>query len=168
MEVTERLKNIRCAKERMDNEQLSAEQKRAKEKQEFCNKWLAHSERIKNLIVVAQELCANNIPIGELGKSIGGLPEHKFVSNGIDHRFGFIAHRPYEHSRNIGIYGIGHKGGGCCGVDFVLNESGVAEFSNYYCYEWNRNYTERILCFEKLERKLLEFEKKFYEYVDSL
>lgn len=168
MEIMERLKKIRDAKARMDNEQLDAEQKKAMEKEEFCRKWLVHSERIKNLITVAQELCANNIPIGKMQRSICGFPEHELVSNGIEHHFGFIARKPFDESRNIGIYGIGHEGGGCCGTDFVLDETGVAKFSDHYCYEWDRNYKVRILCFEQLEQCLLDFEKRFYEYVDSL
>lgn len=168
MNTEERLKKIADARKKMDLEQLSKKEQERNNIAEYCEKFGKYSDRIKAMILVAEGLCKNNIPLGKLSRHpIIELPEHEFCSDGISHKFGFVTTYPFTESKNIDIIGIGHVGGGMCGTDFILFPDGQVKYSKYYCRSYrNNNWVD--FDFEDMEKKLLDFEERFYQYVDNL
>lgn len=158
MDLQERLSRISAARERMDNdsrEKLASESKKLNDYMFYFDKY---SDRIADIISVAEHLQRNRIL---LGKKKGWDDAPTFVSDGISHRFGFVCDgNPYFSPYDLKILGVGYRAGGCCGhKHHVMNQYGFVSFSDYFYKTKSR---------ERLEKDFLEFEKSFYDYVDSL
>lgn len=132
---------------------------------DFESKIGALASRITELIEVANEMVANGIQLGEF---VGdwNTKSPKFISDGIFHRFGFIANGDiYKSSisthnpRRILILGVGKCGGGCCGSNFTVDQDGIIT-------SWNTDVYKRGI--DDFLAKFDKFEKEFYEYVDNL
>lgn len=158
MELSQRLMRIENA--RIRNERQAEEDRQAayELRCDFCDAFLKYSDKIKELIEVGNHLLNNGFLLGEK-KSWDKAPT--FVSEGINHRFGFVCNgNPYTSPKSLQIKGLGYVCGGCDGVNnFILSENGVQEFSEYVF---------KTKGFVTIEKDLLDFEKRFYEYVDSL
>ena len=157
--LEERLNAIKIAREKRNlvmANQLKEEQTR---KENFLTTFENDklSIRVKEIIEVAKELQKNGFLLGEK-KSWDKAPF--FVSDGINHGFGFVCEgNPYTSPLALQISGLGYEGGGCCGTSFIFNDDGVVKFSDYI-YK-----TKNI---QKILADFDEFERKFYEFVDSL
>lgn len=150
MNMTDRLNRIAIAKQRRDNEEIEKINNEEKAKQDYNNFLKEHyGEKTKELITIAKELIKNGFPLG-----IGDC----FTSDGITHKFGFVK-IGCTMFNNITFFGIGFEGGGVCGNDFYITENGDIQFSEYfYKHISSKDWMD---AFE-------EFERKFYNYVDSL
>lgn len=159
MNTTERLKNIAIARQKEDEKERLAQQKKEDDIVSFFNYVSAYGEEIGDLIKVANELMKHEFPLGKKNNIYG---TYEFISNGIDHNFGFVVSgSPRFDPFNLTIRGVGYRSGGVCGeVDFVANADGVIEFSEYF-YRTRDGITGFARDFEK-------FKEKFYEYVDRL
>ena len=126
---------------------------------DFINKVETLDERISNLLILANELADNDFLLGEIGGDYN-LPTPRFISDGICHRFGFIVDgNPYREPHKCRAYGIGVKGGGCNGNDFVVNDEGCI-------IEWNEQIFDEGI--EKFMSKFNQFEQDFFNFVDDL
>lgn len=144
------------------------DKKRAESYERMCNfenKIGELAPRISELIDVANEMIANGIQLGEFVGDWNTVSP-KFISDGIFHRFGFIADGSlYKSSisnhdpRRILILGVGKCGGGCCGSNFTVNRDGII-------ISWNTDVYKRGI--DDFLAKFDKFEKEFYEYVDNL
>lgn len=137
----------------------------------FKNKIQIYSSRIKNLIKEANELVAKGNQLGNPSKvrylrndffpefeSIGHLGNFGFVCSG-------TSNKNYE--RNIfKIKGLGISGIGIFGKSFLLsiddNNKIKVDISE------TKFETYGFKDFGKFEKTFERFEKRFYEYVDSL
>lgn len=146
-----------------------AEEKKREESHErmcdFENRIGALASRITDLIEVANEMVAGGIQLGEFVGDYN-MKSPRFISDGIFHRFGFIVHGNALKSsvanhdpRRIIILGIGKRGGGACGSDFIVDQEGIIT-------SWNTGVYK--LGIKDFLSKFDKFEKEFYEYVDSL
>lgn len=158
MELSQRLMRIQNAKIRNDRQAEEDRQAAYKVRTDFCDAFLKYSDKIKEIIEVGNYLMQNGFLLGEK-KSWDKAP--KFVSEGINHQFGFVCYgNPYSNPKGLTIRGLGYVCGGCDGVNnFMVSEQGVQEFSEYVF---------KTKGFITIEKDLLDFEKRFYEYVDSL
>lgn len=144
------------------------DKKRAESYERMCNfenKIGELATRISELIEVANEMIANGIQLGEfVGDWNSESP--KFISDGIFHRFGFVVNGQvykssisYHDPKRILILGVGKRGGGCCGSDFIVDQDGVIT-------SWNTDVYHKGI--DDFLSKFDKFEKEFYEYVDNL
>lgn len=144
MNTTDRLNKIATVAENVENAAIAKDIAEVKEKQALIALIATYADRIKALIEVGSALVKNKMPLGK---------QNCFESGFINHRFGFIGWR--FHPDDWKIIGIGRKGGGWAGNDFLVNDEGeVIEYEHIYtCESWTEE-------FEK-------FEKDFYNYVDN-
>ena len=109
-------------------------------------------------MIVADAVQRNGFTLGKIKGYIAPHPE--FISDGIDHKFGFITSgNQYFNPYNLPLLGIGREGGGACGPDFIVTEHGIKAFYDNVSFD-------RFL--ETFDEKFNDFECRFYEYVDSL
>lgn len=147
----------RFAVNEAEREALRAKEER---RNDFISTIKTIDERIGKLLAVANCMTENGFP---LGRSCGpglyaGSPE--FISEGIDHRFGFIVSgNPYFTPLKCVAYGVGIKGGGCNGSDFIVNDEGCI-------IEWNEVVFERGI--DEFMRRFEDFEANFYKYVNEV
>lgn len=121
-----------------------------------------YSKRIFDLLNTARGLITYGFQLGNADWSGDNLD---FESNGITHRFGFVlkgtTNPKWGRSKVIELLGIGWKGGGCCGRNnLVLTENGIADFNDWF-------FKTRVLE-GNFKKDFDDFEKSFYQYVDSL
>ena len=123
--------------------------------------------RMRELMKVARSLRANRIPLGKYNSYRQTAPE--FVSDGIDHRVGFIVNsNPFWNQSTLNPVGFGVIGGGACGNDVQFNEDGkLCEVykDNGMPGPWTDGDIRNL---ERFVGGFDEFERKFYEYVDNL
>ena len=124
--------------------------------------------RIDEMLKVAIELRNNQIPLGVPIKDIA-CDKEPFVSDGIYHRLGFIdicrdGVRTWHNA-------IGIIGGGYCGNDFYVDcngeivECAIKHGMFSYLYDPVRDFMDKasqFIC------EFDDFEKRFYDYVDTL
>lgn len=158
MNLEERLSRISAARKRMDNDSREKLESEAKKRNDYMSYFDKFSNRIADIINVAEHLQRNRILLGKK-KAWDKVPT--FVSDGIGHGFGFVCDgNPYFDPYDLKILGVGYHAGGCCGhKHHVMNQCGFVSFSDYFYNTRGR---------ERLEKDFLEFEKGFYDYVDSL
>jgi hypothetical protein len=158
MNLQERLNNISNARVLRDDLEIKArvaEYHRRDEYQAYFDKYL---KRIDDLIMTAKHLQANGFL---LGKRVGRNNSPEFVSEGISHQFGFVCDgNPFCDPYNLKVIGVGYKAGGADGeTNTIINESGFISMNECY-YKTKKK--------EKVEADLLDFEKRFYKFVDTL
>lgn len=113
--------------------------------------------RMRELMKVARSLRANLIPLAP-----------QFVSEGIEHRIGFIVSGSFWHRETLNPEGFGIIGGGAFGNDIQFNEDGkLCELvkDNGMPKSWTDSDSWNL---NRFVSGFDEFERKFYEYVDNL
>lgn len=158
MELQDRLNHIsnaRVIRDELEIMRREAECKRKEEYQEYFNQ---HLKRIDALILTARHLQANGFL---LGKKPQWDKAPEFVSDGIYHKFGFVCKgNPYMDADKLEVIGVGYVAGGCDGhINTIIDENGFVSMNE--CYYKTKTK-------EQVEAELLDFEKRFYEFVDSL
>jgi hypothetical protein len=158
MELQERLNNISKAGVLRDDLEMmkrDAERQRREEYQAYFDK---HLKRIYDLIMTAKHLQANGFLLGNKPRW-DRAPE--FVSEGIYHEFGFVCKgNPYMDADKLLVIGVGYVAGGCYGhINTIIDENGFVSMNE--CFY--RTKTK-----EQVEADLLDFENRFYKYVDNL
>lgn len=159
MNTETRMQKIARVKAEMDAKRYEEMSVAQREYELYCCSLVPYADRIKDLLKIAKELHRNGFDLGKRrGLWDDGLP--KFVTDGIDHFFGFYlsGNKYHNYSMCQVMDFIGCEGSGCCGKDLKINTDGrVVECSKWF-YDTRRNLVEIFL----------NFEKEFYEYVDSL
>lgn len=126
----------------------------------------ALASRISQLIDIAVALRQNDIPLGAKEKDIIGYKE-SLKTDGWAHKLGFF----YEYRNGEEhFYGIGIRGGGCCGGDLAVDADGymIKRINPYYSsYQYDGYYDYCNKCKQFLN-DFDAFEKRVYEYVDNL
>lgn len=155
--MLEAIKAKRMAINEAEREALRVKEER---RNDFINTIETLDERIGKLLAVANCLSENGFP---LGRSCGsGLSTRypEFISEGIDHKFGFIVSgNPYRAPFKCVAYGVGIKGGGCNGSGFIVNDEGCI-------IEWNEDIFDRGI--EAFLERFERFEANFYKYVNEV
>lgn len=154
-----RIENIRAAAQRRDTQMENENRRISLLVQNRMGKIKALAPRFEDLMDVAAELKCNGFTLGKRVPVGGcGFLYEEFLSNGIDHRVGFFTH-------NGAIIGFGIQGGGCNGEHVVWNVRG--EYIQHLSEkDWNDYTIKQKL--DKFLNNFEDFEKRFYEYVDSL
>lgn len=144
-------------------------ERKAKESRIFAllTKVESFAPRMRELMKVARSLRANWIPLGKYNSYHRTAP--RFVSDGIEHRVGFIVDsNPFWYQEKLNPVGFGIIGGGACGNDIQFNEDGkLCEVyrDNGMPGPWTDGDIRHL---ERFVKEFDEFERKFYEYVDNL
>lgn len=147
MNTSDRLNKIASLAENAENAKNAKEIAEQNEKQALINLIASYAERIRAIIEVGSKLVESKLPLGK---------QNCLQSGFINHQFGFMVEGSLILNPDAWkIIGIGRKGGGWAGNDFLVNSDGeVIEYSQIYnCESWT----------EKFE----QFEKDFYDYVDN-
>ena len=128
----------------------------------------ALAPRLNDLMACAKELWRNNIPLGKVTGSNWLEYDVEFMSECIHHRIGFMGAPGPGGDLHREPVGFGIAGGGCCGKSLFIETDGelYSGTKDYYLHDFH----------DKSEldkgRKFLagfdDFERRFYEYVDSL
>lgn len=158
MELQERLNNISKAGVLRDDLEMKARVADYQRREDYKRHFDKYLKRIDDLIMTAKHLQANGFLLGEKPKW-DKAPE--FVSEGIYHKFGFVCKgNPYMDADKLEVIGVGYKAGGCDGhINTIIDENGFVSMNE--CYYKTKTK-------EQVEAELLDFEKRFYEFVDSL
>lgn len=159
MKLQGRLQKIKDAKNALDQQKKSEFMALQEKKADFKYKLVPYASRIKDLLAIAQELRANDLPLGERTHDVAGFAKDEFVTEGIDHKFGFFIPYRWDHPHRGELIGLGYMGGGLCGADLLINADGVVIQWSEPLYDWRK---------DTLENDFLAFEKAVYDYVDSL
>lgn len=119
--------------------------------------------RIKSAIEIGVACYDNGILLGEPCGFSSQSPE--FVSDGINHRFGFIVGgwEFFHGIVNVPLVcpvGIGVRGGGCSGEDFIVGPDG--------CVRSGQNKGDYAQCLKNFVTKFPTFEERFKEYIANL
>ena len=166
----DRIERIRAAKAAMDAEAMAEAEKKNKNITKFTNAIKALSGRLNELMVVGDEMFKNRISFGGTFYTCGMPYGEKFESNGITHELGFIFE--YYRGKRVKLIGIGIEGGGCCGNDIVINREGeiITNPLDRVFGGWTEENAYDDFCSKaaKVIYGFDAFEKKFYDYVDSL
>jgi hypothetical protein len=160
METNVMLEAIRA--KRMAINEAEREALRAKEERrnDFINTIETLDERIGKLLAVANCMTENGFPLGRSCGSWLSTSSPEFISEGIDHRFGFIVSGdPYHAPLKCVAYGVGIKGGGCNGSDFIVNDEGCI-------IDWNERIFDRGI--EEFIGRFERFEANCYKYVNEV
>lgn len=119
--------------------------------------------RIKDIVAIGVACYDNGILLGEPCGFNSKSPE--FVSDSINHRFGFIVegweffHDKVNHPI-VCPFAIGVRGGGSDGDDFIVNTGG--------CVASGQNKGNYIQCLKDFLKKFPTFEAQFKEYIANL
>jgi hypothetical protein len=136
----------------------------------------ALESRIKEIMVVADEMVKNKIRFGGAWIHLGMEHGDIFETNGITHQLGFIFEYQKGRGRDfpyrLSVVGIGIQGGGCDYQDIVVDRNGdiIKNPLNHVIGCWTQLNAYNDFC-NKTSRFLKEFdefERKFYDYVDNL
>lgn len=158
MELQERLNHISNARVLRDDLEMKARVAEYQRREEYIEYFDKYLKRIDDLIMTAKHLQANGFL---LGNRVGWNKTPEFVSEGIYHQFGFVCDgNPFCDPYNLKVIGVGYEAGGAYGeTNTIINESGFISMNECY-YKTKKK--------EQVEADLLDFEKRFYEFVDSL
>lgn len=171
MTTQERLEIIKQRKQKNDDAENNAIRERDEKLAKLRSDIKALAPRINDMLIVANELFANGISLGKLIKNYPWFDKEEFVAEGIHHRLGFIVvhNGGYKYApKEIGIYG-----GGCCGHDFYVDhngdivECGILHFGTNKCCEYDPVW-DFIHKAKQFIDSFDDFEKRFYDYVDTL
>lgn len=158
MNLSERLEKIRDAKAKMDAQKETEIRTLSEKKEVFRTKLMPYSSRIKDLLTIARTLMCNKIPLGKCKKN-GPFADYEFVTEGINHKFGFFIPYRWDHPHRGLLIGLGYMGGGACGDDLVIDERGIVVKWSDYMFQTR---------YDRLESDFLAFEKAVLDYVDNL
>ena len=158
MNLSERLEKIAKAKAEMDAKKESEIRTLNEKKEVFRTKLMPYASRIQDLLAIARALMCNKIPLGKC-KHNGPLVDYEFVTEGINHKFGFFIPYSWNHSHRGMLIGLGYMGGGACGEDLVIDERGIVVQWSDYMFQTR---------YGRLESDFLAFEKAVLDYVDNL
>lgn len=155
--MLEAIRAKRIAVNKAESEALRVKEER---RNDFINTVETLDERIGKLLAVANCMTENGFPLGRSCGSGLSTSSPEFISEGIDHRFGFIVSgNPYHDPLKCVAYGVGIKGGRCNGSDFIVNNEGCI-------IEWNEAIFERGI--EEFMERFERFEAYFYNYVNAV
>lgn len=160
MNLQQRLQRIKDAKTELEYKKMTELQALNAKKEEFRTKLVPYAQRIKDLLAIASELRANKLSLGKRKCGSLGITEDEFVTDGISHKFGFVIPSAYADPHRGELLGLGYEGGGCCGeADLIIGEDGRVLCWSDYMFRTR---------FDRIESDFLDFERRVYEYVDSL
>lgn len=128
----------------------------------------ALAPRLHDLMDVALALWRNKIPLGKVTGHNWLEYDVEFMSEGIHHRIGFIGKPGPGGDLNREPIGFGIVGGGVCGRTLFIDTDGNLDASSrdYYLHDFP-NYRELQKAKDFISG-FDDFERRFYEYVDSL
>lgn len=151
-----RIDDIKAFAQRRDYEQLQKEKEREEKASRLIGIILNLRGRIGELLDTATACLKNGIKI-----SCYSDKDKDFVADSISHRIGFFMVFPTDKQ----VYTLCIKGGGCCGqYDFYTD--GIKVYEKHR--DNNELKTPSIYFMEKFVNGFDEFERRFYEYVDSV
>lgn len=145
-------------REQLNNEQQSRYLANLEETEQYLKKLQILVPRMQEMWQLASAMLENGF---SLGKIIGNFSRAEFYTEGVNHKVGFYAKRPYYLPEPSALIGFGIMNGGWNGsIDFVVDKDG--------------NILERGAEFEGSMRDLRKFVDgfdKFYnefmDYVDK-
>lgn len=167
-----RIDKIKMYKESEDKKALNNVVEETKEYHTLMGKIVELQPRIAELIETVNACIKNGIEINKYRNShcYSGYDNYKqgtFVSNAISHKIGFIQGNgvSFGYNPKTPITVMGIVNGGACGkLDFHTN--GINAYS---VHEDTKEMSKaRIKDIKKFLDNFDEFEKAFYEYVDSI
>lgn len=165
MTTEERLQKINAFAQARDDAKARAENDFMQKCKEMKREIKKLAPRIKELVSVAQALWEKKIPLGRRTTDWAGYKD-EFLSEGIHHKLGFID----AEINGIPVY-VGEVGGGACGGDFIVSVAGENILTSKYDREhipdavFSKDWAGKA---EGFLAGFDEFEKRFYEYVDTL
>lgn len=175
----DRIEKINAIGQKIVNAELAKKQAKFNRIKSCEEKIKSLAPRISELMDIANALSANNIPIGKLYSQTIRY-NAKFISEGIDHRLGFvIEYSPRSmHAMDptgAKVIGFGIIGGGWYGGNLVIGKDGDIikgglEFDESMIH-LKDDEPYKYVELEKMERVIKgfdEFERRFFEYVDNL
>lgn len=159
MNLQQRLQRIKNAKTELEYKKMTELQALNAKKEEFRIKLVPYAQRIKDLLAIASELRANKLSLGKRKWNSFGFAEDEFVTEGFYHKFGFVIPSAVADPDCGKLLGIGYAGGGACGDTLVIGADGIVSHWSDYMFRTR---------FDCIESDFLDFERRVYEYVDSL
>ena len=174
MTLEERLNAIQKESNLREQEQQEKEQQEKNDYVESMDKLVALSQRIKDILKVANECLKNGIQLPYPASDYGYHQDDclytpkisGFVSNGWSHWVGFMGRGIRNHYSYLGFYN-----GGACGsydfytngdVPFEISHNEDAENSNAQRYKPQKKHIDHFV------DRFNHFEECFYKWVDSL
>ena len=175
MNTQERIAKINKIAEEKEQARFEAANALAQHIADLLGTIKSFAPRMHDLMDVAMALYEKGIPLGKVTDRTSGYVE--FVTNGWFHNIGFVAAvRINGHIPGRGQHlpiGFGIAGGGCAGESLEINKDGELEFlhrpfgkpAGVSGRPWERKDIEHL---EDFVNGFDDFERRFYEYVDSL
>jgi hypothetical protein len=148
MTTIDRLNKIAQAKEKKLATKAKVEIEKREQEQIYREHILAYGKRIKAIMDIANALVDAGYPLGKYDC---------FISNSYKYNFGIIANGSTYFNNVRDIQGVGYRSSGenCYLKDLIVNSDSIISFCVWgTCQDWDEDF--------------VNFEKKFYEFVDSL
>ena len=155
MNKTELLEKINRVADARDAEAVRKENAEQERQKAIVSAIKTLAPRISDMLDIAQHLYAKGISIGPKRTLHGSEHSDEFISSWWSHNFGFCYNRGTE-PREYPIW-IGFINGGACGVDMCVDRDGNI-------VKGCRNFMDM----QSMLKQFDEFERKFYDYVESL
>lgn len=161
-EILERINNVADARDKELARKVEDRRTRLNAKVMAIN---ALGPRIKNMLDIAKTMWERRIPIGHKMPAMIGI-HSDLVTDGIDHRLGFYVDSKREWSlfdyRTGYPYAFGIEGGGCSGYGLEIDDKGIIVRGMPDRYGSAEDKMDYVI--EHFD----EFERKFYDYIESL
>lgn len=175
MTLEERLKGIKKEKELLKEEEAVKHDKEELEYLESLNKLDALSQRIKDILKIANACIDNEIDLPYPASKYGYHQDDclytekisGFISNGWSHWVGFMRRNKKAYFQYLGFY----CGGACGCYDFYTNGNEAFDFyennniNNVQQHQKERPSKKHI---DRFVKEFPHFEECFYKWVDSL
>lgn len=156
MNKTEMLEKInRAADENNQKEARKAEEERRRHTA-IINAVKKLAPRIADMLDIAQHLYRKGIPIGKERTLHGMRHSDEFVSSWWSHNLGFCYDRSRKPYEEYPIW-FGFINGGACGEDLCVDKDGNIVKGR-----------AKDMDMQRMLEQFDEFERKFYDYVESL
>lgn len=148
----------------MDSEALDKENERAKNVKFYAEKIRSRKDEYAELIALAEELKKNGLTIGKKEITFCGTYRDSLISEGINHKVGFV---------HLGsTFGLGIIGGGCCGSDLIISADGeiVKNPLMMAIGRWTAEnaYSDYVSKCTKFIGHFDAFKQEFFDYIDNL
>ena len=160
----DRFEKIKEARQRMDAKALKETNEKLAMVQMYADKIRSRKDEYAELVTLADELQKNGLPIGKEERTICGTYRDSLISEGCDHKVGFV--------RMGRTFGLGIIGGGCCGNDLTISADGeiVKNPLHMVVGTWTADnaYHDYVGKCRKFVGYFDAFKKEFFDYIDNL
>lgn len=162
MTKEEMMAKIANAREKADKEAEDERNNLLAKMADVRDSFRALAPRIKQLLDVAKEMQRNGFTLGQMKGYPTAFPE--FETDWWNHKLGFFCtDNDVRPRRRKNAYAIGCMGGGACGEDLKIDENGEVVSGIWESRgKWKYHEIQYVL------REFNDFERRFYDYVESL